>query len=114
MSAPPPWAATDEDDGDDDGEPTAFDAAELPEFAPPFKYVGTERVWLPGAKGDEGRWGYQYRIVDATGHSVSWLDFYRWCSYRRNDHDDPETADAVWADMAAQIAAAERRTVRSV
>jgi hypothetical protein len=37
------------------------------------------------------------------------LDFYRWCQYRANDHDDRETADLVEADMAAQIAAYEAR-----
>jgi hypothetical protein len=81
---------------------------EIP-YVPPFTYCGTERVWCPGGKGEGGRWADEERFLDGRGYSLGPLDFYRWCQYRANDHDDRETADLVEADMAAQIAAYEAR-----
>ena len=99
---PDPWT-------DDDAEELAlFDAEDDdPGVVPPITYVGTERVWCPGAKGEGGRWADQKRYLDCTGRSVSELDLYRWCEYRANDHDDRDGAAAVRADLARQIEAAE-------
>ena len=98
---PDPW-----DDGDD---LALFDAEDDdPGCVEPFTYVGTERVWCSGAKGEGGRWSDERRYVDGTGRSVGELDFYRWCQYRRYDHGDLEGAARVEADVQRQIQAAER------
>jgi hypothetical protein len=71
---------TDPDWSDDDldaGELALLDAEPVPEPVPPFRFVGFERVCLPGRKGDEPTWTDETRFIDATGRSVSELDIYR-------------------------------------
>jgi hypothetical protein len=86
-------------DAEDDDDP----------YVEPFAFVGRERVWCERGKGEGGYWADEERFVDGNGRSLGRLDFWRWCTYRANDHDDRAGADRVAADMAAQIEAYERR-----
>lgn len=63
----------------------------------------------PWEDGDGEYWADVDRIVDGNGQPVSWLDFRRWCWYRRDDDEDPERAARVEADMTRQIAEYEAR-----
>ncbi|MGO9383017.1 MAG: helix-turn-helix domain-containing protein [Mycobacterium sp.] len=81
----------DEDDWDIDGAEAEFDATgdEDPHVLP-FTHVGEDPPGSP-------------RYLDGNGASMSSLDFYRWCTYRRNDDGDWQLAADVEADMARQI-----------
>ena len=110
-----------EDDEDTDEDPWELGENGLPldteeeRWPPePFTFVGRERRWLPGVRGEEGRWTTVDRWVDGNGCSLgdtAPLTFYRYEQYLRHELDDPKHAERVVADVARQIAAWERRGV---
>ena len=76
----------------------------------PLTFVGGDREWQPGLRGDEGRWVTVERWVDGNGESLgdTAVDLYRYQMHVQNELGDYERAAALACDLEAQREAARR------